>query len=89
MTQTQIACIQVNYGNKLPYPVSVGGFPIPERGILFILIVDRISKSALVLFSLLCAINYHYNKGPVKVESIKCKTIHIGLLLIVILLSKS
>ena len=44
--------------------------PRPERGVLCISIVDIISKSALVLFSLLCASNYHYNKGPVIVDNI-------------------
>ena len=55
-------------------------FPGPERGILCILIIDIISKSALVLFSLLRASNYYYNKGALKVEFIKYKIIHSGLL---------
>ena len=58
-------------GNPLLYPVSVGYFPGTERGILFISIVDRILRRALVFFSLLYAINYHYNKGTLKVEFIK------------------
>ena len=36
----------------------------------------------MVLFSMLRASNYHYNKGPLKVQFIKCKTIHSGFLLI-------
>ena len=58
------------------YPVSFSDLPIPVHGVLFILIVDIISKSALLLFSLLCAIKYHYNKGPVIVENITILTIH-------------
>ena len=64
-------------------------FPSPERGVSCILIFDIISKSVLVLFSLLRGRNYHYNKGPLKFEFIKCKTIHRRLLLIVVLQSIS
>ena len=66
----------------------MGDCPIPERGVFCISIVDLISKTALVLFSLLCAINYHYKKGSLKVEFIKCKKIHSRLLFIVVLQSK-
>ena len=45
----------------------------PECGFLYISIIDIISRSALVLFSLLCTSNYHYNKGHLKVEFIKWK----------------
>ena len=61
--------------------------PGPKRGFFYILIVDLISRSTLVLFSLLGAINYHYNKGNMKMEFLKCKTIHIILLRIAVLLS--
>ena len=50
------------------------------------MILDIISISALVLVMLLHTINYHYNKGPLKVEFIKCKRIHSGLLRIIVLL---
>ena len=66
---------------------SVSYCPGPERGILFILIIDTISRSALVLIILLHAINYHYNKGPLKVEFFSYKMIHSGLLHIDILQS--
>ena len=39
-----------------------------------------ISISALVLFNLLRARNYHYNKGTLKVDFVKWKMIHSGLL---------
>ena len=45
-------------------------FPGPECGVLCILIVDIMSKSALALFNLLCERNYHCNKGPVIVDNI-------------------
>ena len=47
------------------YPNSVRNFHGPERGVFYILIVDLISKSTLVGFSLLCASNYYYRKGAV------------------------
>ena len=71
------------------YPVSVINFPSPEPGVLYISIVDIISKSVLVLFSLLCAINYRYNEVTVKVKFIKVKTSYTGLFLIVVLWSIS
>ena len=71
------------------YPVSVRDFPSPERGVLFILVVDLTSKLTLALFSLSRASSYNYNKGPINVEFIKCKTIHRGLLLIFVLRSIS
>ena len=58
-----------------------------ERGVLCILIIDPISISALVLFSLLCAINYHYNKGYLNVDFFKWKIIHRRLLRIAVLQS--
>ena len=63
--------------------------PGPERSVFYILIADLISKSALVLFILLYAKNYHYSKGPLNVEFIRCKTIHSGLLIIFLLQSIS
>ena len=72
----------------LLYPVSVINCPGYKRGVFCILIVILISKIALVLFSLLLASNYHYNKGPVIVDNITIKMIHGGLLLIVIIHSK-
>ena len=69
------------------YPISVSGCPGPECGIFCILIVDLIFRSALVLFSLLLARNYHYNKGTLKLKLFKWKTINIRLLHIVILQS--
>ena len=54
-----------------------------------ILIVGIISKIDLVFSSLLCASNYHYNKGRLEVEFFMCKTIHIVLLLIAVLQSIS
>ena len=63
--------------------------PSPEYGIFYILIIDLISKRALVLFSLLCEINYHYNKGPIIVENITILTIHGGLCFIIFLHSIS
>ena len=60
----------------------------PERGVFFIYTVDIIPRSALVVFSLLRAINYHYNKRPVIVDNIMIKTIHGGILLIVIIQPK-
>ena len=71
----------------LLYPVSVSNFPGPERGIFCILIVDLIYISALECFSLLLARNYHYNKGRLKFEFIKFKTVHSRLLFIAVLQS--
>ena len=73
--------------NTLLYPVSVVNFPGPERGVFCILIVNLISRSAPLVFSLLRAINYHYNKGPVIVDNITILTIHQGLLCIIFLQS--
>ena len=67
------------------YLVSGRNFPEPECCVFCILIVDLILEISLVFFSLLRAGNYHYNKGPLKVEFFKCKTIHRELLLIVVL----
>ena len=39
--------------------------PRPERGVFCILIIDIILISALILCTLLCTGNYHYNKGPI------------------------
>ena len=64
------------------YLFSVSSFPGPECGVFCISIIERISRSALVLFSLFRAINYHCIKGPLKVDFFKCKTIHSRLLCI-------
>ena len=65
-----------NLSNFQPYPVSVRNFPGPECGVFCILIIDIVLGSVLVVFSVLRARNYHYNKGPPKVEFFKCKTNH-------------
>ena len=69
-------------GNTLLYPVSVSNFSGPDHGIFCISIIDINLRSALVLFSLLRASNYHNNKGTLKVECFKWKTIHSRLLCI-------
>ena len=56
--------LQVNYGNPLLYPVSVSDCTSPERVVFCISIVDLISKSAVVLFTLLCARKNHFEKAP-------------------------
>ena len=60
-------------------------WPGPERGVFCIEIVDLISRSALVGFSLLRASNYYYRKGPVIVDNLTILTIHIRLLCITLL----
>ena len=60
-------------------------FPGPEHGVFCISIVDIISRSALVGFSILRASNNYYNKGPFIVDNLPILTIHGGLFLIVIL----
>ena len=52
------------------------------------IIRNLISKSALQLFSLLRASNYHYKNGPVIVDNITIKKIHKGIFIIVIIHSK-
>ena len=44
------------------YPISVSDFPEPEGGVFCVFIVDLISRSVLVGFSLLRASNYNYRK---------------------------
>ena len=61
--------------------------PGPERGIFCRSILDLISRSSLVLFSMLCTRNYRYNKGPVIVDNIMILTIHGGLFCIIFLQS--
>ena len=46
-------------------------------------------RSSIILFSLLRAINYHYNMGPIIAENIMILTIHEGLFCIIFLHSKS
>ena len=79
LTQTWITWIQVIFVNTLLYPFSVRNCPGPERGVFCMFIVDLISRSTLVVFSLLCARIYHYNKGPVIVDKLTITTIHAGL----------
>ena len=55
--------IQVNCVNPLMYPVSVSDCTIPECGTLCILISDLTLKSALLLFTLLRAIQPHFKKS--------------------------
>ena len=62
--------------NPLLYQVSVRNLPGPEHGVFYISIIDLILRSELVLFSLLRASNYKYNKAPLKVEFFKWKMIH-------------
>ena len=59
MNQTQTDGLQVTYDNTLLYSVSLSNFPSPGCGMLWILIIDIISKSAVVLFTLLSASKYH------------------------------
>ena len=49
--------------HEILYPVSVSNCLGPDHGIFCILIIDLILRSALVVFSLLRACNYHDNKG--------------------------
>ena len=67
----------------------MSNFPGPEYGVFCIYIIDTIFKSALVLFILLFAINYHYKKGTLAVGFFKCKTIHSILFCISVLQSIS
>ena len=71
------------------YPVSVSYFPVPERGVFCILIVDIILRIALIVFSVLRERSYHYKKEPVIVDNITILTIHRGLLCIIFLESIS
>ena len=80
--------LQLKYSNPLLYSVDVRNFPSLDRGVFCILIVYLISKIALALFILLLSSNYHYKKVPLKVDFVKCKTIHSELLPIVVLQSK-
>ena len=54
------------------YPVIVGDFPIPGRGILCIFIVRLTLKIALLLFTLLSAIKTHLENRPVIGNRINC-----------------
>ena len=64
-TQIKIAWIQIIFGNALVQPTIVCDSPWPERGIFGIVIVDIISRSALVWLCLLCASDLFDRKGPV------------------------
>ena len=57
------------------YPISVSDFPGTECGVFCISIIGLISRSALVVFSLLCASNDYYKKGPVIVDNLTILTI--------------
>ena len=54
-------------------------WPGHECGVFYILIIDLILRSVLVVFSLLHGSNYHYKKVPVIVDNLKILTIHRGL----------
>ena len=55
VTLVYIVWIQWFLGNTLLKPTSVSYFPGPENDVLSVVIIDLISRSALVGFSLLCA----------------------------------
>ena len=57
----------------------MSNLPGPERGVFCILIIDLISRSALVVFILVRARSYYYKKGPVIVDNITILMIHGGL----------
>ena len=55
------------------YPFSVSDFPIPGRGILYILIIDLTAKSTLVLLTLLSVSKPHLENHLAIVNPIKGK----------------
>ena len=65
LSQTQMKRNQEIFGDTLLYPVILSDCPGSKRGVFYILVVDLILRSALVVFILLRSSNYHYNKGPV------------------------
>ena len=71
------------------YPVSVRNFPRPEWGALCIFTGDLISKIALVFFTPLSASKTYFGQSTCYSDHIKCKTIHGGLLVVVIIQSKT
>ena len=75
LNQAQITWLQVIFVNTLLYPISMSNCLGPECGVFCISIVNLILRSVLVVFSLVSAINYHYNKGPPIMEFFKFKTI--------------
>ena len=79
---------RVNCGNPLLYPAIVSDCLSPERGVFYISIVNLISKITLAFFTLLRASKQHSKKAAGIVDHIILKTIHWGLLVIVILQSK-
>ena len=60
-----MAWIQLIFRNTLLHTFSVIDFPRPKCGVFCILIVAIILISTLVVFSLLCASNYHDKNGSV------------------------
>ena len=66
-----------NIRKSTTVPIQCEQLPWTWTCVLCILIVDLISKISLVFFGLLCARNYNYNKGPIKVEFLKWK-LYIG-----------
>ena len=62
-TQTNIPWLQVIFGNTLLHTFSVRDCPGTDCGVFWIWIVDIISRSALLVFSLLRASSYHYKNG--------------------------
>ena len=65
LTQTKITYLQVLFTNTLLYPVSLSYCLLPEHGAFCILTVDIMMISAPIVFSILCASNYHVNKVTV------------------------
>ena len=65
LNQTEIAWLQVIFGNLLLYRVSVSDCLGTLCGIFSIFIIDIISIKAQVVFSLLFTSNYRNTKGPV------------------------
>ena len=69
--------------NLLLYPVILSDCPSPDRGVLCILIDELISKSALLLFTILGASKPQYQKRPVFGNRTQClETVHRGILVI-------
>ena len=76
--------LQENYVNPLLYPVSVINFTCPGRVVIYILIGELTSKSALLLLTLLSVRKPHFKKRPVIVNPIKCKQKIHGVLLVIL-----
>ena len=65
LTQTKITYLQVLFTNTLLYLVSLSYCLLPEHGAFCILTVDIMMISSPIVFSILCASNYHVNKCTV------------------------